>query len=133
MKLGEPKTLKYYTVTEVGYMEIGENGGDLKVFLSPGEIYGELFMGDKTMEGFPYKPLRTLYGENLILFDLMNDAAGYIEPDNEYVIYGYRYNEASDSLESDSWALLVSFGKNAASDIIGAFIALVDEVRPMNI
>ena len=129
----EPKTLKYYTVTEVGYMEIGENGGDLKVFLSPGEIYGELFMGDKTMEGFPYKPLRTLYGENLILFDLMNDAAGYIEPDNEYVIYGYRYNEASDSLESDSWALLVSFGKNAASDIIGAFIALVDEVRPMNI
>ena len=123
------KTLKYYTVSEVGYMELGENGGDLKVFLSPGEIYGELLMGDKTMEGFQYKPLRELYGENLIIFDLMNDAAGYVEPDNEYVIVGYRYNEANDSLESDSWALLVSMGKNAASDIVGAFIALVDGVR----
>ena len=123
------RTLKYYTVTEVGYMELGANGGDLKVFLSPGEIYGELLMGDKTMEGFQYKPLRELYGENLIIFDLMNDAAGYVEPDNEYVIVGYRYNEANDSLESDSWALLVSMGKNAASDIVGAFIELVDGVR----
>jgi len=123
------KTLKYYTVTEVGYMELGANGGDLKVFLSPGEIYGELLMGDKSMAGFQYKPLRELYGENLIIFDLMNDAAGYIEPDNEYVIYGYRYNEEKDELESDSWALLVSMGKNAGSDIIGAFIELVDHVR----
>ena len=126
------KTLKYYTVTEVGYMEIGEAGGDLKVFLSPGEIYGELLMGDedyRTMDGFKYKPLRELYGENLIIFDLMNDAAGYIEPDNEYVIVGYRYNKDKDELESDSWALLVSMGKNAASDIIGAFIGLVDGIR----
>jgi len=123
------KTLKYYTVTEVGYMEIGANGGDVKVFLSPGEIYGELLMGDATMAGFKYKPLRELYGDNLIIFDLMNDAAGYVEPDNEYVIVGYRYNEAKDELESDSWALLVSMGKNAASDIIGAFIELVDGIR----
>ena len=120
------KTLKYYTVTEVGYMELG---GALKVFLSPGEIYGELLMGDKTMEGFEYKPLRELYGENLIIFDLMNDAAGYVEPDNEYVITGYRYNEESGEIVSDSWALLVSMGKNAASDIVGAFIELVDNVR----
>jgi len=126
------KTLKYYTVTEVGYMEIGENGGDLKVFLSPGEIYGELLMGDDvygTMDGFKYKPLRELYGENLIIFDLMNDAAGYVEPDNQYVIVGYRYNKDSGKLDSDTWALLVSMGKNAASDIIGAFIALADGVR----
>ena len=123
------KTLKYYTVTEVGYMELGEKGGNVKVFLSPGEIYGELLIGDKSMKGFKYKPLRELYGENLIIFDLMNDAAGYIEPDNEYVIVGYRYNEEKDELESDSWALLVSMGKNAASDIIGAFIELVDKMR----
>ena len=123
------KTMKYYTVSEVGYMEIGENGGDLKVFMSPGEIYGELLMGDKSMAGFQYKPLRELYGENLIIFDLMNDAAGYVEPDNEYVIVGYRYNEERDTLDSDSWALLVSMGKNAGSDIVGAFIELVDGVR----
>ena len=126
------KTLKYYTVTEVGYMEIGEKGGDVKVFLSPGEIYGELLMGDevyRTMDGFRYKPLRELCGENLILFDLMNDAAGYIEPDNQYVIVGYRYNRDKNTLESDTWALLVSMGKNAASDIVGAFIALTDGVR----
>jgi len=120
------KTLKYYTVTEVGYMEVS---GALKVFLSPGEIFGELLLGDAAMEGFQYKPLRELYGDNLIIFDLMNDAAGYIEPDNEYVIVGYRYNEQKDELESDSWALLVSMGKNAASDIIGAFIELADNVR----
>ena len=123
------KALKYYTVTEVGYMEIGGNGGDLKVFLSPGEIYSELLMGDATMEGFAYKPLRELYGENLIIFDLMNDAAGYVEPDNEYVIVGYRYNAEKGELESDSWALLVSMGKNAGSDIVGAFIELADGVR----
>jgi len=123
------KTFKYYTVSEVGYMELGEKGGDVKVFLSPGEIYGELLMGDKSMAGFQYKPLRELYGENLIIFDLMNDAAGYVEPDNEYVIVGYRYNEEKNELVSDSWALLVSMGKNAGSDIIGAFIALVDGVR----
>ncbi|MCL2507620.1 MAG: hypothetical protein FWF05_00445 [Oscillospiraceae bacterium] len=124
----DSKTLKYYTVTEVGYMEIGDA---LKVFLSPGEIYGELLMGDEggSMNAFKYPPLRELYGDNLIIFDLMNDAAGYVEPDNEYVIVGYRYNEANDVLESDSWALLVSMGKNAASDIIGAFIDLVDGVR----
>ena len=120
------KTLKYYTVTEVGYMELGSA---VKVFLSPGEIYGELLTGDASMAGFPYKPLRELYGENLIIFDLMNDAAGYIEPDNEYVIVGYRYNAEKDELESDSWALLVSMGKNAASDIIGAFIELAEGVR----
>ncbi|MCL2301136.1 MAG: hypothetical protein FWC27_13420 [Firmicutes bacterium] len=126
------KSLKYYTVTEVGYMELGEAGGDVKVFLSPGEIYGELLMGDavyNTMEGFPYAPLRELYGDNLIIFDLMNDAAGYVEPDNQYVIVGYRYNKDKDALDSDTWALLVSMGKNAASDIVGAFIALVGGVR----
>jgi len=122
----DAKTAKYYTVTEVGYMEIG---GALKVFLSPGELYGELFMGDPTMADFPYKPLRELFGENLIIFDLMNDAAGYVEPDNEYVIVGYRYNEKKDELESDSWALLVSLGKNAASDMVGAFIDLVKGVN----
>ena len=79
--------------------------------------------------GFKYKPLRELYGKNLIIFDLMNDAAGYVEPDNEYVIVGYRYNEERDQLEGDSWALLVSMGKNAGSDIIGAFIELVDSIR----
>jgi len=124
------KTLKYYTVTEVGYMEIGEN--DLMVFLSPGEIYGELLMGDdvyNSMEGFQYEPLREIYGDNLIIFDLMNDAAGYVEPDNQYVIAGFRYNRDSDKLDSDTWALLVSMGKNAASDMIGAFIALADGAR----
>ena len=127
------RTLKYYTVTEVGYMEFGKNGGDLKVFLSPGEIYGELLMGDdvyNSMEGFKYKPLRELDGlEDLIIFDLMNDAAGYIEPDNQYVVVGWRYNKDSDKLDSDTWALLVSMGKNAASDIVGAFIELVEDVR----
>ncbi|NLA73039.1 MAG: hypothetical protein GX848_04340, partial [Clostridiales bacterium] len=56
-------------------------------------------------------------------------AAGYVTPDNHYVIAGYRYDENNDSLESDTWCLLVSLGKGTASTLISRFISLVDSVR----
>lgn len=119
-------TGKYYSVTEIGYMEVGDS---LKVFLCSGELFSELLMDSESLGDFEYPALRDLYGENLIVFDLMNDAAGYIEPDNYYTIAGLQYDVESDSLESDTWCLLVSMGKNTASKLMGEFISLVDSVK----
>lgn len=123
------KTIKdkntYYTVTEIGYMEIGDS---LKVFLNPGELYSELLMGCDELEDFEYPALRETYGEDLIVFDLVNDAAGYMEPDNYYALVGFQYNPANNKLDSESWCLLVSLGKNTASTIIKEFMALVDGI-----
>lgn len=117
---------KYYSVTEIGYMELGSA---LKVFLCPGETFTELLLGGDCLDGFKYPALREVCGDNLIIFDLCNDAAGYFEPDNYYTIAGYQYDPEKDSLESDTWCLLISFGKNAASTIVGEFIELTKSVR----
>ncbi|OQA49328.1 MAG: Neutral/alkaline non-lysosomal ceramidase [Firmicutes bacterium ADurb.Bin300] len=117
---------KYYTVTEVGYLEIGDV---IKAYMSPGETYGEILVGGAGIEGFDFASLREMYGENIIILDLMNDAAGYVTPDNHYVIAGYRYNEESDSLESDTWCMMVSFGKNTASTLLSRFAGLVENSK----
>ena len=123
--LYEKNTGKYYSVTECGYMEIGDV---LKVEICPGETYGELLIGGDGIDGFEYNSLRSKYGENLIVFDLMNDAIGYIEPDNEFVMAGVQYSESKDTFDTDTWCL-ISFGKNTASKVIGEFMSLADSVR----
>ncbi len=122
----DAKTGKYYDATEIGYVEIGSA---LKMFLCPGELFSEMLLGGDCLEDFAYPALRDLYGDNLIVCDLMNDAAGYISPDNIYTINGVQYDEKNNTLESDSWCMLVSMGKNTASSIIGSFIKLVESVR----
>ncbi len=123
--LYENETGKYYSVTECGYMEIGDT---LKVEICPGETYGELLLGGDGIDGFEYNSLRSKYGENLIVFDLMNDAIGYIEPDNEFVMAGMQYSESKDTFDTDSWCL-ISFGKHTASKVISEFMDLADNVR----
>lgn len=112
----------YYTDTEIGYMEFGSA---LKVFLSPGEMYSELLVGGYGLRNSDYKSLREEYGENVILFDLMNDAAGYICPDETYSVVGFKYNPLTGQLEGDTWCLAVSIGENAASNLMTAYKALV--------
>lgn len=119
----DSETLKYYTVTEVGYMQLGTC---VNVVFCPGELYSELIVGHEELAQFPYKPLREKYGENIIVMDLMNDDIGYIEPDNYYTILGYQYDPAADKLEKESWCLLVSIGKNSASTLMGKFMNLID-------
>lgn len=116
---------KYYTVTEAGYMELGDS---LLVELCPGETYGELLIGGDALKGFDYPSLREMYGENIIVFDLMNDAIGYIEPDNNFVMAGVQYSEKNDEFDTDTWCL-ISWGKNTASKVISEFIDLVDSVK----
>ncbi len=116
----------YYGLTEIGYMEIGDS---LKIFLDPGELMSELLLDSTPLADFPYLALRDYYGEDLIVCDLMNDAAGYIEPDPYYTVAGVQYDKEAGSLESDTWCLLVSMGQHTASSIIGEFIDLVESVR----
>lgn len=116
---------KYYTVTESGYMELGKS---LLVELCPGETYGELLMGGDGLKGFKYQSLREMYGENIIVFDLMNDAIGYIEPDDDFVMAGVQYSEKKEKFDTDTWCL-ISWGQNTASKVISEFMDLVDSVR----
>jgi len=124
--LYDKKTNNYYTVTEIGYLELGK---ELKVLLSPGEFMGELQLGGPGLYGFKYDSLRSMYGENIIVCDLMNDAVGYVHADPNYVMVGMQYDPVSDKYHPDTWSLLVSLGKNTGSILIGKFIDIVDSVR----
>lgn len=123
--LYDSATGKYYEVTECAYMELGDS---LKVLISPGEHYGEMLMGGKGLEDFEYDSYREMFGENVIVFDLMNDAIGYIEPDPEFVMAGMKYSEENGEYDTDTWCL-ISFGEHTASKVAGEFVSLVDSVR----
>lgn len=116
---------KYYTTTEVGYLQLGKA---FKAFFSPGELYSELYVGGYGLRLSSYKSLRESYGEDVILFDLMNDAAGYVCPDETYAILGYKYNPSNNSLETDSWCLAVSIGSKAASTLMKAYADLMNQI-----
>ncbi len=116
---------RHYTVSEVGYLEIGDN---MKVYMSPGETFGELFLGGSGAEGFELKPIREYTGEDIIVMDLMNDAAGYVANPANYVLAGLQYNENSGEFDSDTWCL-ISYGKGAAPAFIGSFYEIYDSVR----
>ncbi len=120
--LYDNKTAKYYSITECGYMELGNS---LKVLLNPGETYGEILMGGKGLEDFEYESYRELFGENVIVFDLVNDAIGYIQPDSRFVMAGIEYSEEKDEFDGNTWCL-ISYGKNTASKVVGEFAELVE-------
>lgn len=116
---------KHYTVSEVGYLEIGD---EMKVYMSPGETFGELVFGGSGAEGFAYPPVREYTGEDIIVMDLMNDAAGYVANPSNYVLAGLQYNEGTGEFDSDTWCL-ISYGKGAAPTFIGHFYDVFDSVK----
>ena len=116
---------RYYTVSEVGYLEIGD---DMKVYMSPGETFGELLFGGSGAEGFELSPIREYTGEDIIIMDLMNDAAGYVANPANYVLAGLQYNEISGAFDSDTWCL-ISYGKNAGTTFIRNFYEIFDSVK----
>lgn len=118
-------TGKYYEVTECGYMELGDS---LQVLISPGEHYGEMLNGGAGLENFEYDSYREMFGENTIIFDLANDAIGYIEPDPEFVMAGMKYSEKNDEFDTDTWCL-ISFGEHTASNVAGKFVELYESVQ----
>ena len=116
---------RHYTISEVGYLEIGDN---MKVYMSPGETFGELLFGGSGAIGFPLPTIREYTGEDIIIMDLMNDAAGYVANEANYVMAGLQYNEESGEFDSDTWCL-ISYGKTAGTTFISHFYEIFDSVR----
>ena len=79
----------YQMITEIGYMELGN---EVAIFICPGEfepmlIYGGPESGDASWSGeeWGYEPLKNFTEcENVMVFGLCNDQAGYVLRDNEY-------------------------------------------------
>lgn len=120
------KTAKgeYFINTEIGYMEMGEN---LKVTFVPGEFCADLAYGGSSLKAensawrkdFSEQTLAELFGEEILVFGMANDAIGYIVPDNDYLMcidFGH-YHET------------ISPGKNTASTLLKAFSELKEEIR----
>ncbi len=116
------KDREYYSSTEVGYMEIG----DLKCVLCPGETYAELQYGGENMVDFDYPAICDKLDGDILIFDLMNDAVGYIMPDSYFTYLNVYYDKGLEI--TDAWGL-TSVGNNAASQIYGKFYKLYDTVR----
>ena len=121
----DKRTNEMTTSTEVGYMELGS---DIKVILCPGETYAELIKGGENMEGFAYDTAYDIMGtEDVLVFDLMNDAAGYIMPDDYFTYLTVTYGADGLSI-GHSWGL-TSLGKHAASNIYGEIYKLYESVK----
>ena len=119
---------QYYAVSEVGFMEIGS----VKIILCPGETYAELIRGGENMDGFQYDSAYEIFGtEDVLVFDLVNDALGYIMPDHYFTYATIRYVEGEGLLGitiDSSWGL-TSLGSTAASNIYGEIYDLAASVR----
>ncbi|MCR5041333.1 MAG: hypothetical protein K6C36_04440, partial [Clostridia bacterium] len=104
--------------TEIGIVELGE----IALLLVPGELAPELLMGgalgtDDSYTHTEWKnpPLKDLIpGKQCFVVGLMNDAIGYIIPDNDYgsFVAPLHYEES------------VSAGRHTASQIVSAFSRL---------
>ncbi len=115
---------EYFITTEIGYMEMGE---DLEVAFVPGEFCADLAYGGSSLKAensawgkdFTEKPLSELFGEDILVFGMANDAVGYIVPDNDYLMcvdFGH-YHET------------ISLGKNTASTLLKGFAELKEEIK----
>ncbi len=80
---------EYYVTTEIGYMEMGK---DIRIAFVPGEICTDLVYGGDALtaegsvknEEYAGQTLCEIFGDDVIVFGLANDAVGYIVPENDY-------------------------------------------------
>ncbi len=113
----------YYIYTEIGYMEMG----DIKLVFMPGEIVQDLVAGgasltaDGSFKGkdFGIPSIYEMFGEGTICIGLMNDAIGYVVPDNDY----------SMAILDGHYQELISLGGTTASSIMNGFVELAKEVK----
>lgn len=113
----------YKMVTEIGYMELG---GSVGIFLCPGEFEaGIIYDGAVTSkseswsgDSWDFSPLESYTGcENIMVFGLCNDQAGYVMTDNAY-----------RSLFTENEEVNV-VSKTAGSTFAGAYIDLIENVK----
>ena len=113
----------YYIFAEIGYMEMG----GVKVAFMPGEIVQDIICGGDslTAEGsfkgkdFGHKSVYELFGEDTICFGLMNDAIGYVVPDNDYTM----------ALLGDHYQEMISLGEEAGSTIMIGMAEIAEEIK----
>ncbi len=111
----------YYVTTEIGYMEMGK---DVKVVFVPGEICTDLIYGGNALtadgsvkeEDYEGKTLCEIFGDDVIVFGLANDAVGYIVPENDY----------SMALAFGHYQELLSLGEKEATVMFEAYESLLD-------
>ena len=109
-------------ITEIGYMELGNS---VAVFLCPGEfdpilIYGGPESGDASWTGgeWAMPALKDCTNcENVMVFGLCNDQAGYVLRDNEY-----------HSLLSENEEVNI-ISRTAGSTFVNSFMDLLKETE----
>lgn len=139
----------YSVITEVGYIEIGE---DIVMLTVPGElvpqlVYGNVVSAEEAYLGtdWAFEPTAEIIRKNdsdktVLVMGLCNDAIGYIIPDNDYAPF------IADSLwgmEIGDWQLgealfgkyhrhyeeMLSLGSTAASSVMGEINNLAEEAN----
>ena len=114
----------YSTITEIGYMEMGNQ---FKTVFLPGEICQDLIAPNGaslkaeysvTIKPFPSLPACDIFGEDVKCFGLMNDAIGYVVPDNDYTM-GDPVNHYHE---------LISLGQGVGSALMNGLIELSSEI-----
>lgn len=114
----------YSTITEVGYMEMGNQ---FKTVFLPGEICQDLvapngasLMAENSVTATPFssRPACDIFGEDVKCFGLMNDAIGYVVPDNDYTM-GDPVNHYHE---------LISLGQGVASALMNGLVELNGEI-----
>lgn len=128
------KGRNYYSVTEIGYLEIGEH---IKVAMMPGEISPELIYGGGTIKGdqafsccdFNEKTvaetLELKDDDVLLCFGLANDEIGYILNDNDYCLLFF------DDVQpfGDHYQESIAFGRSIGSTLMKAFEKMIGEIK----
>ena len=111
----------YTTFTEIGYIEFGSK---FKAVMLPGEICQDLIVGGSSVnmgvtgEPFTHSIVRDIFGQGTMCFGLMNDAIGYVVPDNDYTM-GDPANHYHE---------LISLGQYVASGLMDGLEELKTEI-----
>ena len=111
----------YSTFTEIGYIEFGSK---FKAVLLPGEICQDLIVGGSSVEmgvtgeAFTHSLVCDIFGNGTMCFGIMNDAIGYVVPDNDYTM-GDPANHYHE---------LISLGQYVASSLMDGLEDLKEEI-----
>ncbi len=120
----------YSIITEIGYMELGNQ---FKAVFLPGEICqdivapnGKSLLAENAITARPFTDFvdngatsaSEIFGADVKCFGLMNDAIGYVVPDNDYTM-GDPANHYHE---------LISLGQHVASSLIDGLYELEKEI-----
>ncbi len=122
--------VSYSTIVEIAYMELGttsSNSCAYKAVFLPGEICQDLIApygyslkaeGSVSVSAFTGKSASAIFGDDIACFGLMNDAIGYVVPDNDFTM-GDPANHYHE---------LISLGKGVSTNLMKGLEELKAEI-----